>query len=806
MAAATQNVSIRIAVIDGDKVRRELTLTGETGQRALKRIEDATKPASRQLVAVNVVGEQLRYGMENLAGGAGTLGTSLMRLGPIGIAAAAVLGAVGLAVAAGIKEFKEAELALNGLNAALKATDFTAGVTAQQITALGEAVEGNTLFKKEDIQNAAAALTSFQNVSGETFTRALSLSADLAVRLGTDVPSAAEMLGKSLESPEDGLGRLARKFSDLSPVQKDTIANFIKQGDVASAQAIILEHLEGKTKGLAEAQAKGLTGASNALGDAWDDLLESLGRTVGESSAVEGGLNAITRALRGLQEALDPTRDQQKSKLENDIAKIQNSFGGKLDAWVFGESPAVAVKKKELQKINDEIAAEQRKADEEQAKAQEAAATAATERRNGQLLELQKKFLKENEDLTLTSQEKILKEADERRKQIEALNKTTGNSEEAQKAIAALEASTKAKLTEANKEAAKAAEQLSQANDKVVESLQKRLAVENLSDPKSKFVQGEVDKLNANATKEYREQVEKLAAALYDLQEAEKAAKEAQENRRQAIDEINKGILQTKPSYDSAKAALDDWKGNLVDKLGGATESNQEYLDKINQIYNVKLKDIYNRSLLDSDKWSDGAARALNRYADEATNAAKNAEEVFGQAASKIEDTLVDMVSTGEFSMKKLGDLVMSIQQDILRAFLRQNVTGPIAGALGDMLGGGSGGGSSGGGGIFGSFFSDIFSGIFHNGGVVGESLTSRRAVSPLLFAGAPRFHNGLMPDEFPAILQKGETVLPKGMKGNGMNVTFNISTPDAQSFMDSQGQIMSRFAGSLQRYRSRNA
>jgi hypothetical protein len=60
---------------------------------------------------------------------------------------------------------------------------------------------GNTLFKKEDIQQAAASLVSFQNVAGETFTRALKLSADLAVRLGTDVPSAADMLGKALESP-----------------------------------------------------------------------------------------------------------------------------------------------------------------------------------------------------------------------------------------------------------------------------------------------------------------------------------------------------------------------------------------------------------------------------------------------------------------------------------------------------------------------------------------------------------------------------------------------------------------------------
>lgn len=729
MATATQNISIRIAVLDGDKTRRELTLTGEAGQRALAKIKEATAPASKSLVAVNVVSEQVRYGMENLAGGTGSLGASLTRLGPVGLAAAAVIGTLGLAVAGGIREFKEAEQALNQLNAALKATDFTAGVTSAQITALGEAIEGNTLFKKEDIQQAASSLMSFQNVAGETFTRALKLSADLAVRLGTDVPSAADMLGKALETPEEGLGRLARKFSDLSPTQKEVIENFVKQGDIASAQAVILEHLEEKTKGLAEAQAQGLTGAADSLGDAWDDLLESFGRTVSESGAAQVSLSLLTKAVRGLQEALNPTREQQKSQLEEEIADLQNSFGTKLDIAVLGSAPGLEAKKRELQKINDEIAAEQKKADQDTQNARTAAEKAAAERRNNQLIELQKKYLKEYEDVTLTSQQKILRDAEERRKQILALNKGDANSESAQKALAALNASTKAKLADANKQDAKSA-------------------------PKD----------------------------------------EAGENRKRAIEEVNRALLQTKPSYDLAKQALDEWKEKLIENLGGATEANQEYIDKIEQIYSVKLKEIYNKSLLDSDKWEDGASRALKRYADEATNAAKNAEDLFGSAATKVEDTLVDMVTSGEFSFKKLGDLVQSIEQDILRMFIRQQITGPIAGALGDFAKGS-------GGDIFGS----IFGSLFHDGGVVGVSGVSRRAVPAYAFAGAPRFHNGLMPDEFPAILQKGETVLPKNTKMGGNNITFNITTPNAQSFMESQGQIMSKLAAQMGRHKARN-
>ena len=734
MATANQNITIRVAVVDGDKVRRELTLTGEQGQRALAKIQEATKPASRELVALNVVGEQVRYGMENLAEGSGSLGTSLMRLGPYGLAAAAAIGAVGFAVTAGLKEFREGERVLNQLNAALATTVHAAGVTAQQITELGNSVEKSTLFKKSDIQQAAAALTSFQNVAGTTFTRALELSADLAVRLGTDVPTAAETLGRALERPENGLGRLTKQFSDLSFRQKESIDQFLKQGDVASAQAVILSYLEEKTRGLAEAQIK-TSGEANALSDAWDNLMESLGRTVSESGVAQASLTALTSAVNGLRAAIDPTQQERKSQLEKEIAELEGYFGTRLDRAVLGSAPALDAKKAELQKLNDELAAAQKAATDEQNAALESADKAATQRRNDQLLELQKKYLKENEDLSLTSQQKILKEAQERRKQIIALNQGDENTEAARSALAALNASTRARLSDAN-------------------------------------------------TKD--------------------GESETSKRRRQAIDEINRAVLQTKPSFDVAKAALDDWRENLIEDLGGASAANQQYVDLIEQIYNVRLKQIYDKSIIDSSKWADGAARGLKRYADEATNAAKNSEKVFGDAAGKIEDTLVDMVSTGEFSMKKLGDLVTSIQQDILRSFIRQNISGPIANGLSSMLGGGGGSAGSGGG-IFGSFFSDMFAGVFHTGGAVGDTPASRRSVPSYLFANAPRFHNGLMPDEFPAILQRGETVVPKGKSMGGMNINFNVSTPNAQSFMDSQGQIMAKLAGNLQRYKARN-
>lgn len=791
---AVQNISVRIAVVGGGEARREFTLTGESATRALARIKDATAPASRSLVAVNVVTEQLRYGMENLSGGAGTLGLSLARLGPAGLAVAAVFGTVALAVAGGIREFKEAEQATNLLTAALQTTGHAAGVTVREIQELGEAVEANTLFKKEDILKAAAALTSYGNIQDDVFKRALVLSTDLATRLGVDVATAADQLGAALENPEKGLGRLDKKYQDLLISQKDTIDAFIKQGDVASAQRVILEALESKSKDLAESQAQGLTGAANKLGDAWDNLLESLGNTVNESGAAQVSLSALTFIVEKLNEAVDNSPLAQKKKLEANIKELTGSFGTRLDELVLGSAPVLEEKKRQLAEINRKLAEEERKANEEKQEALKAADLAAANSRNEALLQIERDFQRKFKDAAQTEREKLIEEAEQAKQHIKALFKDDRNSQAARTATEAVEENLRARLAKLDEEAAKPARALAEANEKVVESLQKRVALEGLADPKQRFVQAELDKLNASATEEYRQKVRQLAEALYEKEEASKAAKEAEEAHKKAVEEINREALQLIPTYDLAKQALDEWKEKMLSDLGEVTEENRKYLELLEQIYQIKLKDIYKKSLDDSRKWEDGVVRSLERYAEEATNAAKNAEEVFTNSARKIEDSLVEALSTGEFSLEKLGDLIQSIEQDILRAFVRQNITGPIAGALGDIVKGS-------GGDIFGS----IFGSLFHEGGVVGAA-KARRAVSARAFLGAPRLHDGLMPDEFPAILQKGETVLPKNARMNGNTIVFNITTPDAKSFMDSRSQIMAKFAGEMQRSRTRNS
>ena len=110
-------------------------------------------------------------------------------------------------------------------------------------------------------------------------------------------------------------------------------------------------------------------------------------------------------------------------------------------------------------------------------------------------------------------------------------------------------------------------------------------------------------------------------------------------------------------------------------------------------------------------------------------------------------------------------------------------------------------GGSIGGGG----FLDSILGSIFHEGGEVGGSAPQRR-VPAYVYTNAPRYHSGgvagLKPGEIPAILERGEIVLPKDgtRMGSPVNVVMNITTPDASSFRMSQSQISAEAARGIQR------
>jgi hypothetical protein len=108
--------------------------------------------------------------------------------------------------------------------------------------------------------------------------------------------------------------------------------------------------------------------------------------------------------------------------------------------------------------------------------------------------------------------------------------------------------------------------------------------------------------------------------------------------------------------------------------------------------------------------------------------------------------------------------------------------------------------GTVGGAGSIGANPAGALGALYHSGGVVGSTGAPSRLVHPAYFDDAPRYHtgglSGLRPDEVPAILQRGERVLPRGQAWDGggagpkveVNVTNNYASGVEASVQQRRG------------------
>ena len=151
-------------------------------------------------------------------------------------------------------------------------------------------------------------------------------------------------------------------------------------------------------------------------------------------------------------------------------------------------------------------------------------------------------------------------------------------------------------------------------------------------------------------------------------------------------------------------------------------------------------------------------------------------------------------ILTGIRDGTRAGDLLLRLAGQIGDAFIRAGAAAASSGlfgasgaAPGGIFGPLLGGGSA-------SLFTTA--GLYHSGGAVGPAPPSRRTVPAAVFAPAPRLHSGLGPNEFPAILERGETVTPRG-RSAGPAVNIYVTTPSPRAFAESRA-LVARAAGRL--------
>lgn len=241
-----------------------------------------------------------------------------------------------------------------------------------------------------------------------------------------------------------------------------------------------------------------------------------------------------------------------------------------------------------------------------------------------------------------------------------------------------------AELSKEDKERIKALEKERQKIEDVTAALRFRNE-QMLRDEKTQEIYNQLKAAGVELFSKEGFEIAKLVEEYFRLQEQQESLRKEEERRQKLIEEIKDITEENISAQDKYNTRMEELNKLLKE---GAINFEE---------FQAAAKKAYGEMLEASDKWFDGAKRALNKYAEEATDMAANVERVVSNAMQTLEDTLVKAAMTGKFEFK---DMVNSIAEDIARLLVRTQITGPLAQGLSGMIDnifGGSGGGSGGG-------------------------------------------------------------------------------------------------------------
>jgi lambda family phage tail tape measure protein len=206
---------------------------------------------------------------------------------------------------------------------------------------------------------------------------------------------------------------------------------------------------------------------------------------------------------------------------------------------------------------------------------------------------------------------------------------------------------------------------------------------------------------------------------------------------------------------------------------GMQAEDAKAYAETARSLFLVKqaLEDV---NYANSRAFGTGATSAIKDYMKGLGDAAKDANTLFSNAFKGMEDAMVDAFSTGKLSFKSMIDTMMA---DITRLIIRQALLKPLYQSMG-LTEGGSGinvgsllsAGAS--------FFGNVGTASTY-GTSVGSQQTSMLAAQDAGFGFFADGTNNIPYDNYPAILHKGEAVVPAkynpavGGAGGG-NITYS--------------------------------
>tara|TARA_R110000851_G_scaffold50512_4_gene120573 strand:+ start:2834 stop:4906 length:2073 start_codon:yes stop_codon:yes gene_type:complete len=284
------------------------------------------------------------------------IGTILGRVSPKMLIATAGFVAMGAA----IKGIVTASLALEGpmnrLNASLKVTGRDASTSSAELDQFAISLGKATLTSREETLSALSVVSTFSGVATEEMKRVVTVAQDISAVFGTNLVASSRLVARALNEPTKAIETLRRIGITFTSDQKDQIDAMVAFGDSAGATAIILGKLETRFEGLAKADAQGLAGDLDTLGETFTNLGVSLGES-GIITVFSKLVKVITNSVDGIVIIKDSLKEvvgdmeklRQSAPPEDSILSFM--FSGTNRSQKIEETKKLIVRQKELTKL-----------------------------------------------------------------------------------------------------------------------------------------------------------------------------------------------------------------------------------------------------------------------------------------------------------------------------------------------------------------------------------------------------------------------------------------------------------------------
>lgn len=789
---AERNLSIRLSVVDGGKVKAELSEIGEKGERSLKKIEAAATPASGGLKLLSSAANDAKFQLEAATERLGMLGSVLGKLGPAGLIAGASIAALGVGMTALV-------LPVARVGDEFFKLSQKTGVSVEALTALDYAAKLSDVTTEgltKALQKLSIAMfdSRFEGAEGSKMLKALGVAA-------TDTTG-------QMRPTEAVLLDLAEKFARM-PDGADKAALAVKLFGKEGLEIIpfLNQGREGIAALMDEAQRLGLVMSEDVAraSEAFNDnltrlsaIFESVQRQIGaavipiladfteqvilaqtETGSFSNELQRITANREATITFLESVASglafiaESAVLLKRVIAQPFDSLsvvGKDIETWF----------KTDLLRSGKSMGLDPKGIDAEIAKLQTARddyVRAANDRlfninQNPGYVDRVAKFFEEQRRTVRVMGQRFVLDTEAQAKEVQAIY---------DKILPTLPRKPRPSLDLSGFEKPKPAEKLNE-GEAFLNQLRSRL---------TRTQEGEAAELRARAlqieAKGYKgvsveaEKYIQVLEAIERQKEKDKAfeAYEKEEaNARKIVETLIGGnrqriegmqlqremldlsstertVLQTRAELEKSAAAARkeasqiqdaDLRAQTIEAINDALARQLPILEDL-----IRANADYQRSA------EFGAKSALRTYIEDATNAAKQAERAVTGAFKSMEDALTQFVMTGKVDFNSLANSIIS---DLIRIQIQRAITLPLANwAMSLFTPAASAALPLGSGDLMG-----VNANVAHSGGLLGTDGLPSRQVDGSVFAGARRFHTGgLVSGEVPIIARQGEAVFTPG-------------------------------------------